>query len=109
LSEEEKESKELIEPIVDTTIRQTLGKYSISTIFESNGQVRGRFFVVKLDCVDYFQDQPSMYAIWTYIFEDDSLSNRLAAGRDTFTNLTDALSAFEKLVEKYQLQLHRKK
>ena len=31
------------------------------------------------------------------------------AGRDTFTNLTDALAAFEKLVDKYQLQLQRRR
>ena len=49
-----------------------------------------------------------MYAIWTIIFEDDTQSHRLATGRDTFTNLTDALSAFEKLVDKYHLQLQRK-
>ncbi len=106
---EEKESKDLIERALDSTAGQTLGKYTISTIFESNGLVRGRFFVVKLDCIDYSQDQPSMYAIWTSIFEDDTRTNRLAAGRDTFTNLTDALAAFEKLVDKYQLQLQRRR
>ena len=106
---EEKEPKDLIERTLDGTVGQTLGKYTISTIFESNGSVRGRFFVVKLDCIDYSKDQPSMYAIWTNIFEDDTLKNRLATGRDTFTTLTDALSAFEKLVDKYHLQLLRKK
>jgi len=106
---EEVESKDLVERTLDNSGGQNLGKYTISTIFESVGAVRGRFFVVKLDCIDYSQDQPSMYAIWTNIFEDDTLSNRLATGRDTFTTLTDALSAFEKLVDKYHLQLQRKK
>ena len=107
--EEQEESKDLVERTLENTMGETLGKYKISTIFESNGAVRGRFFVVKLDCIDYSQDQPSMYAIWTNIFEDDTLNNRLASGRDTFTTLTDALSAFEKLVDKYHLQLQRKK
>jgi len=106
---EEKESKDIVERTFDDSLGQTLGKYTISTIFESVGSVRGRFFVVKLDCIDYSKDQPSMYAIWTSIFEDNTLTNRLATGRDTFTTLTDALSAFEKLVDKYQLQLQRKK
>jgi hypothetical protein len=106
--EEKEESKDLVERTLDNG-SQVLGKYTISTVFESVGSVRGRFFVVKLDCIDYSQDQPSMYAIWTHIFEDDSMTNRLATGRDTFTTLTDALSAFEKLVDKYHLQLQRKK
>jgi hypothetical protein len=105
---EEKESKDLVERTLDNSNGRTLGKYTISTIFESVGSVRGRFFVVKLDCIDYSQDQPSMYAIWTNIFEDHTLNSRLATGRDTFTTLTDALSAFEKLVDKYHLQLQRK-
>jgi hypothetical protein len=105
---EQKESKDLVERTFESNVGQTLGKYTISTIFESVGSVRGRFFVVKLDCIDYSQDQPSMYAIWTNIFEDATLTTRLATGRDTFTTLTDALSAFEKLVDKYHLQLQRK-
>src|SRR5580700_9870417 len=105
---EEKESKDLVERTLNGTLGQTLGNYKISTIFESNGSVRGRFFVVKLDCIDYSHDQPSMYAIWTNIFEDDSMTNCLATGRDTFTTLTDALSDFENLVDKYHLQLQRK-
>jgi len=109
MQEENEESKDLVERTLDSNTGQSLGKYTISTIFESVGTVRGRFFVVKLDSIDYSQDQPSMYAIWTNIFEDESLTNRLATGRDTFTTLTDALSAFEKLVDKYHLQLQRKK